>query len=84
MDGERCGAIVLKPCCMHRSEEAQTESGDPIGERRLFEITDAVHMESNPIAGAEHGLRGLGVRGIRVVEQWRIAKRGRENDEPQT
>ena len=45
-------------------------SGDqPVGQRRLFEVADAVDVEGDPVAGVEHVAGGVGVGGVGVVEQ---------------
>ena len=63
------------------AEEVIVDGDEPVGQRRLFEITDAVDVQRDPVAADGHVLGGIGVRGVGVVEQWR-AKRARQS-EPQ-
>ena len=51
------------------AEEAHARRGDPVGEWRLFEIADAVDVKCDPVAGVQHGLCGLRVSGVGVIEQ---------------
>ncbi len=83
VDGEGGGAGVAVACGADGSEEAQADGGDPVGEGRFFEVADAVDVEGDPVAGGEHGLGGLSVGGVGVVEQGRIVEGGDEDDEPE-
>ena len=51
------------------SEEVVIGGGQPIGQRRLFQVADAIHLQGDPVAAARHltGRRGMG--GIRVIQQ---------------
>ena len=52
---------------------------DPVGQRRLLNVADAVDVRRNPVAGIGNVLSGLGVRGVHVVEQRRGPKRSKIN-----
>ncbi len=67
-----------------RPKTPQAEGGDPVGQRRLFEIADAVDVQRHPVAGLEHGLRGLGVGGVGVVQQRWSPQRGEEDGQPES
>ena len=58
------------------SEEVIIGGGQPIGQRRLFQVTDAVHLQCDPVAAERHMLGGDGVSGIRVIQQRRREERG--------
>ena len=51
------------------AEEAVVDGDDPVGQRRFFEIADAVDVEGDPVAAGGDVLGGLGVGGVGVVEQ---------------
>ena len=80
VDGEG-GCLAVR--CGMGCEEAEAYGGDPVGERGLFEVADAVHVEGDPVAGGEHGLGGLGVGGVCVVEEGRGGEGGDEDEEPE-
>ena len=50
------------------AEETKAKGAQPVGERRLFEIADAVDAEGDEIAGESHVAGGVGVGRIGVVE----------------
>ena len=57
--------------------EDMVEAGvDPVGQRRLLEIADAVDFEGDEVAGFGHVLGGFCVAGVGVVEQRRGEKGG--------
>ena len=65
------------------AEETEAKSAQPVGERRFFEIADAVDTKRDEIAGECHVAGGVGVGGVGVVEQrWR-EERSEEDDEPE-
>lgn len=64
------------------AEEAIADGDEPVGERRFFEIADAVDVEGDPIAGEGHVTGGAGVRGVGVIEQRRGEEGGEEDGEP--
>ena len=51
------------------SEEAVVGRRQPVRQRWLFQITDAIHFQRDPVAGARHGLRGVRVVGVGVIQQ---------------
>ena len=65
------------------SEELEAEGGDPVGEWGFFEVADAVDVEGDEVSGVEHGLGGLGVGGVGVVEEWRGGEGCGEDGEPE-
>src|SRR5580658_392360 len=65
------------------AEDAKADGGDPVGERRFFEVADTVDVECDPVAGVKHGLRGLCVRGVGVVEQRGCSGGGEEDCGPE-
>jgi hypothetical protein len=64
------------------AEEAKAEGDEPVGERRFFEVTDAVNAEGDEVAGDGHVAGGAGVSGVGVVEQRRSEEGGEEDDQP--
>ena len=56
------------------AEDAEAEGDEPVGERRLFEIADAVDVQGDEVAGESHVAGGVGVGGVGVVEQRRGEK----------
>ena len=58
------------------SEEVVIGSGQPIRQRRLFQIADAIYFQRDPVAALRHVLGGGGVGGIGVIQQRRRKKRG--------
>src|SRR6202041_459731 len=66
------------------AEEPEAESDQPVGQRRFFEVTDAVDMKGDEIAGEGHVARSAGVGGVGVIEQGRSEEGGEEEDEPET
>jgi len=52
-------------------------SHDPVGQRRLFDIADAVDFSRDPIAALGKVLRGLGVGGVHIVHQRRRKQGGK-------
>src|SRR6202041_1980751 len=42
------------------AEEPEAESDQPVGQRRFFEVTDAVAMKGGEMAGEGRGARGAG------------------------
>ncbi len=66
------------------SEDAIQSRVEPVRQRRLLEIADAVDLHGDPIAAFDHVLRDLRVRGVGVVEQGRSEERceldGKEYD----
>ena len=57
------------------SEEVVIGGSQPVGQRRLFQITDAVHLQRDPVAAARHMLGGDGVGGVGVIQQRRREER---------
>ena len=53
------------------AEEFEAGGDAPVEERGLFEVADAVGVESDPVVAEEHLAGDLGVDGVGVVEQWR-------------
>jgi len=51
----------------------------PVRQRRLLQIAQAVDLQRHPVAAIGHVLRGLGVIGVRVVQQRRRKKRGQRD-----
>src|ERR1700730_4045552 len=66
------------------AEEAEAEGDEPVGERRFFEIADAVDSESDEVAGEGHVTGGAGMRGVGVVEQRGGPEGGEVEDQPET
>ena len=66
------------------AEEAEAEGDEPVGERRFFEVADAVDAEGDEVAGEGHVAGGVGVGGVGVVEQRRGEESGEEEDQPET
>ena len=64
------------------AEEAEGDGIEPVGERGLLEVADAVDVEGDPVAGEGHVAGGAGVGGVGVVEQGRAEERGEEDDYP--
>ena len=65
------------------AEETEAKGAQPVGERRFFEIADAVDTKRDKIAGEGHVTGGVGVGGVGVVEQrWR-EEGSEEDDEPE-
>ena len=58
------------------AEEFEADGDEPVGQRGLFEVSDAIDVEGNEVAGGGHGACGLRVGGIRVIEQT-AERRGR-------
>ncbi len=65
------------------AEETEAEGDEPVGERGLFEVTDAVDAEGDEVAGECHVTGGAGVSGVGVVEQWWSEEGGEVDDEPE-
>ncbi len=65
------------------AEDAEAEGDEPVGQRRLLEVADAVDVEGDPVAGEGDVAGGVGVGGVGVVEQGRGEERGEEDDEPE-
>jgi len=53
------------------AEDAVVDGGQPVGQRRLLKVTDAVDVEGDPVSAGDDVLRGLGMRCVGVVEQRR-------------
>ena len=51
------------------SEEAVVGGSQPIWQRRLFQVANAIHFQRDPVAGARHRLRGGRMVGIGVIQQ---------------
>jgi len=66
------------------AEDAEAEGNEPVGERGFFEVSDAVDVEGDEVAGEGHVAGGAGVGGVGVVEQRRREERGEVNDQPET
>ncbi len=64
------------------SEEAEADGDQPVGQRGLFEVADAVDVERDPVAALEHVAGGVGVGGVGVVEQRRGEEGGAEEEDP--
>ena len=62
------------------AEDFEADGDEPVGERSLFEVTDAVDVEGHPVSGEGHVAGGAGVGGVGVVEQRRGEERGEEED----
>ena len=66
------------------AEDAVQSGVEPIGQRRLLKIADAVDFHGDPVAAFGHVLRDLRVGGVDVVEQRRSEERseldGKEYD----
>ena len=58
------------------AEQMVIGSGQPIRQRRLLQVADAIHLERDPVAALCHMLRGGGVGGVGVVEQRRREQGG--------
>ena len=61
----------------------QTYGGDPVGQRRFLKIPNAVDVQRDPVAGAQHGLCRLGVGCVGVVQQGRRSDGPGKDDRPQ-
>ena len=61
------------------AEGRHAEGGNPVGEWGFFEVADAVDAEGDEVVRVEHGLRGLSVGGVGVVEQRRGVEAGGED-----
>ena len=59
------------------AEDAEAEGDEPVGERRFFEVADAVDAEGDEVAGEGHVAGGAGVGGVGVVEQGRSRRERR-------
>lgn len=86
-DGEGKGKVDGEGGCatvgrMRRGKKFEAHGGEPVGKRRLFQVADAVDVEGDPVSSGEHGLGGLGVRGVGVVEERRSESRGDVEQEP--
>ena len=57
------------------SEEVVIGGGQPIGQRRLFQVTDAVHFQRNPVTAAGHILGSSRVGSICIIQQRRREER---------
>ena len=55
------------------SEEMIIRSGQPIRQRRFFQVTDTIHFQRNPVSAPGHILGGSRMVGVGVVQ-----KRGRK------
>ena len=51
-------------------------AGEPVGQRWLFDVADAVDPGRYPVAVLGEVLRGLGMGGVNVVQQRRRKQRG--------
>ena len=51
------------------SEEAVIGGGQPIRQRRFFQIADAIHFQRHQVSAASHILGSSGVSGICVIQQ---------------
>ena len=51
------------------SEDAVIGGGQPIRQRRLLQVTDAIHFQCHPVSAASHILGSSGVGGICVIQQ---------------
>ncbi len=65
------------------AEESEGDGVEPVGQRGLFEVTDTVDVEGDPITGQGHVARCAGVGAIGVVEQGRGEEGGEEDDDPE-
>jgi hypothetical protein len=65
------------------AEETEAEGDEPVGERRFFEVADAVDVEGDEVAGERHVAGGVGVGAIGVVEQRGGEERGEEDSQPE-
>jgi hypothetical protein len=61
------------------AEEVIVDGDDPVGQRRLFEIADAVDVHRDPVVAGGDVLGGLSVSGVGVVEKRGREKRGEIN-----
>ncbi len=57
------------------AEDPVGDGIEPVGQRRLFEVADAIELHGYPVAAFVHVLGDLGMRGIDVVEQRRSKER---------
>ena len=51
------------------AEEVIVDGDHPVGERRFFEVANAVHVHRDPVSAGGDVLGGLGVGRVGVVEQ---------------
>ena len=70
--GQRVGQVGGKDVL---AEDLVEAGDDPVGQRRLLDVADAVDLGGDPVAGLGHVLRGLGVGGVHVVQQRRREER---------
>ena len=52
------------------SEEVIVGGSQPIWQRWLFQVTNAIHFQGDPVAGVRHRLGGNRVVGVGVIQQW--------------
>ena len=64
--GQRVGQVGGKGVL---AEDLVGAGDDPVGQRRLLDVADAVDLRGDQVAGFSHVLRGLGMGGIHVVQQ---------------
>ena len=57
------------------SEDAIIGRSQPIRKRRLFQVTDAIHFQGDPVAAAGHILGGSRVGSVGVIQQGRSEER---------
>lgn len=77
-DAERHGQMRGKDVL---AEDAVIDGGQPIGERRLLKIADAVDIESDPVSAGDDVLGSLRVSGIGIIEQRGRKQRYKMNGE---
>ncbi len=75
---ERHGQVSCKSVV---AKEVIIDRGQPVGQRRLLEVANAIDGKRHPVAADGHVLRGVGVRSVGVVEQRRGKQRGKVNRE---
>ena len=77
-EGKACGGGV-------DAEEFEAGGDGPVEERGLFEVTDAVGVEGDPVVAEEDLAGDFGVYGVGVVEQWRSEEgNGGVEEEPES
>ena len=61
------------------AKEPVIDRHQPVGQRRLLQIANAIDLEGDPVAGERHMLGCAGMVGIGVIQQRRGEKGGQVN-----
>ena len=65
------------------AEEAKAGGGDPVGQRRFFEVAHSVDAQGDPVSGEDHLAGGIGVGAVGVVQHGRREERREEKQQPE-